>query len=143
MKKRFFIISLLLIALILVGAQCGKEEEQPAEEEEFSPGGSEEFEIQVEEVSMEIKKGEKFKISLEANLTTGYYWGISFDCQCIEFVNLEYIPDDPEIAGSPGQQVFELKAVEKTEGAEIVFSYERSWEGKPPLEKKIYTIIIK
>jgi predicted secreted protein len=143
MKKRVFIISLLLIALVLVGAQCGKEEEQPVEEEEFRPGGSEEFEVQVEELSMEVKKGENFKISLEGNLTTGYYWGISFDCQCIEFVDLEYIPDDPELAGSPGQQVFELKAVEETEGAEITFSYERSWDNELPLEKKIYTIIIK
>lgn len=143
MNKRLFIISLLLIALVLVGAQCEKEEEQPVEEEEFSPGGSEEPEIQIEELSMEVKKGENFKIFLEGNLTTGYYWSINFDCQCIGFVDLEYIPDDPELAGSAGQQVFELKAVEETEGAEIIFSYERSWEGKPPLEKKIYTIIIK
>lgn len=127
----------------MIGAQCDKEEEQPVEEQELNQEEKEEFETQVEELSMKVKKGEKFKISLEANLTTGYYWGISFDCGCIEFVGLEYVQNDPNLAGSPGQQVFEFKALEETEGTELIFPYERSWEGKPPLEKKIYTIIIK
>lgn len=142
-NKKFFIISLLLISLILVGAQCKKEEEQLVEEQELNQEESEEFETQAEELSMEVKKSENFKISLGANLTTGYYWSINFDSECIEFINLEYILDDSELVGSPGQQVFEFKALEESKGIELIFSYERSWENKTPLEKKIYTITIK
>ena len=147
MNKKFFIIFLLLISLVLVGGLCRKETEELGLESQGlgdEQKQEEVIETEVEELSMEIEKGKNFKISLDANLTTGYYWSINFDSPCIGFINLEYIEnEESEMVGIPGKQVFELKALEVTEGIEVIFSYERSWEDKPPLEKKIYTITIK
>jgi|GEM_PF-1416985 len=94
--------------------------------------------------TIETKNGDNFSIDLAANPTTGYEWQVDFDSDYIQLVNEEYTesPHPPEMVGVGGISTFIFKALKAGE-TEIEFSYLRSWEDKPPIEEKVYTIVIK
>lgn len=95
------------------------------------------------ETKIETKKGDSFSVVLEANPTTGYEWEIDFDSDYIQLVERKYVPSSPELIGSGGEETFNFLALKSGE-TEITFSYLRAWEeDKPPIEKKVYEIIIR
>ena len=95
----------------------------------------------VEVQIIETKKGDEFSVVLETNPTTGYQWEIDFDSDYIQLVDREYLPTAPELIGSGGQETFNFLALKSGE-TEMIFSYLRIWENEPPIEEKIYNIII-
>jgi len=95
-----------------------------------------------EVLNIDTKKGNNFFITLETNPTTGYQWELDFDNTYIELVNREYGTPPQEIIGAGGNETFAFLALKSGE-TEITFSYLRSWEqGNPPIEEKVYIIII-
>lgn len=82
-----------------------------------------------------------FKITLDANPTTGYEWQADYSTNFLELVSQEFQPGQPGLVGAAGQQVFEFKAL-KTGESQITFSYLRAWEDELPIEKKIYEVDI-
>ncbi|MBZ9569892.1 protease inhibitor I42 family protein [Patescibacteria group bacterium] len=91
--------------------------------------------------TIETKNGDEFSITLEANPTTGYQWELEFESDFVQLVERKYTPLSPEKVGSGGHETFNLLAL-KSGKTEIVFSYLRSWEDKPPIESRFYEIII-
>ncbi len=91
--------------------------------------------------TIETKNGDEFSITLGANPTTGYQWELDFDSIFIQLVERKYTPLSPEKVGSGGHETFNFLAL-KSGKTEIVFSYLRSWEDKPPIESRFYEIVI-
>lgn len=100
-----------------------------------------------QEISM--NKGTQLKVSLEANITTGYGWEIEdFKPSLLELTESIYIsdseksksPDAPEICGAGGVKTFTFRA-KKIGKSSITFWYKRPWmEGKP---EKALTLKVK
>lgn len=90
-----------------------------------------------------LSKGETFKISLKSNPTTGYQWNPEYDNTKLELVDSSYKADEPQLAGSGGNQIFEFKVIGSNSNTSIKFAYARSWESVPPIEEKSFEIIIK
>lgn len=86
------------------------------------------------DISVAAAPGDKVKISLEENATTGYMW------QCdTNLCNVEsaHVPSDrKDLVGAPGRAEFVISPV--TDGAaEVVLEYKRSWEKDKPPAKRI------
>ncbi len=92
--------------------------------------------------TIKTKKGDTFSISLESNPTTGYSWQPQFDSNYVQLVNSDYTPSQPHLIGGGGKETFEFLALQSGQ-TEITFSYMRPWESKPPLETRVFKIIIK
>jgi len=95
---------------------------------------------------IEVGNDNNFSVVLEANPTTGYQWELDFDSDYIQLVDKKYAIDwqGPDLPppGTGGHETFNFLAL-KPGKTELVFSYLRSWEEEPPIEKKVYEIIIK
>lgn len=79
-----------------------------------------------------VKKGDRFKIILTANPSTGYSWSINnMDNQYLGIISSGYEPDKKGIIGSGGKKYWEIKAL-KAGTTEAVLSYYRAWEKAPP-----------
>lgn len=89
------------------------------------------------------KNGDYFFVVLEANPTTGYQWEVDFNPDYIQLADREYVPSSPELVGSGGEEFFSFLALKSGE-TEITFSYLRPWEKEtPPIDEKVYEIIIR
>jgi inhibitor of cysteine peptidase len=96
-------------------------------------------------VPIEAKIGEKFKIALDSNQTTGYQWELSepLDESVVKLVGSEYISDKPITAGSGGVEVWTFEAVGEGE-TEISMAYVRSWEKDvEPAQSKTFKVAVK
>ena len=92
---------------------------------------------------IETTDGGAFSVVLEANPTTGYQWEIDFNSNYIQLIARDYTPSAPELIGSGGEETFNFLALKSGE-TEIKFSYLRPWEEDiPPIEEKVYEIIIR
>lgn len=91
--------------------------------------------------TIKTKKGDTFSVSLESNPTTGYSWQPQFDSNYVQLVNSGYIPSQPNLIGGSGKETFDFLALESGT-TEITFSYMRPWESQPPLETRVFKIII-
>ena len=94
---------------------------------------------------IEAKIGEKFKIALDSNQTTGYQWELSepLDESVVKLIGSEYISDKPITAGSGGVEVWTFEAVGEGE-TEISMAYVRSWEKDvEPAQSKTLKVTVK
>ena len=92
--------------------------------------------------TIKITPGEEFVIKLKANPTTGYEWRLSkpVDDKFVKFINSEYIPDNPDLAGSGGTSRWIFKALQVGK-AEISFKYVKSWDrDTAPTKEKTYVV---
>lgn len=90
--------------------------------------------------SIEVKVDGVFSVNLESNPGTGYSWVPKIEGQPFELAGEEY-KEGSRLLGSPGVQVFKVKALQAGT-FELRFSYERSWE-EQPAEQAEFTIIVK
>jgi predicted secreted protein len=81
---------------------------------------------------IQIKVGEVFTIRLKANETTGYTWreNENFDRSYLKLTGSSYHPDQPQKAGSGGEQRYTFKALQIGDTL-IKLTYKRSWEVTP------------
>lgn len=93
--------------------------------------------------TINLKKGDTFKIILKSNPTTGYQWNADFDETLIELVNTSYKADEPQLMGSGGTEIFEFKIIGSNTDTNIRFTYARPWESVPPIDEKSFEIKIK
>ena len=134
MKLLFtLIIILLLLAFCAVYAQDATTQATPEYQKE-----------QKMVVSIEVRAGDEFAITLESNRTTGYLWQIAQDIDktVIELIKSEYIPNDTKLIGSGGKEIWTFKAI-KPGKTTIFFQYVRPWEKDvPPAKEKTFSIVV-
>lgn len=112
----------------------------------FSINSCSAFEQNDQEVVI-AKNKKQLKIQMQGNPTTGYTWDYSLsqnECIYIE-ENVTYLGNNSkeiEIVGAPSNFEYTIKA-KKDGNTELVFSYQRPWENKIPLEQKKYNIQVK
>ncbi|MDD2666772.1 MAG: protease inhibitor I42 family protein [Methanocellales archaeon] len=92
--------------------------------------------------TIKTKKGATFSVSLESNPTTGYSWQPQFDSNYVQLVDSSYVPSQPNLLGGSGKETFEFLAM-SSGTTEITFSYARPWESQPPLETRVFKVVIK
>lgn len=81
-----------------------------------------------------VRKGETFRIDLDANPSTGYLWGVWLASGKASLVSREYTPAAPAgalVVGGGGVESFIFK-VEDTGVVEVVAEYRRPWEKATP-----------
>lgn len=95
---------------------------------------------------IKVSAGEKFRIKIESNPTTGYEWTIAgtLDDAVVKAAGDEYVADEAPagMTGRGGNQFFTFKAVGKGE-TKIAFTYDRPWEkkkGTPSADTKTFTV---
>ena len=92
---------------------------------------------------IQAKLGEIFTIRLRANETTGYSWrgNENFDRSYLELTESSYHPDQPQRAGSGGEQRYAFKALQIGD-TQIKMTYKRSWEATPSDQTVIFFVRI-
>ncbi len=91
----------------------------------------------------EVTEGETFEITLNAHGGTAYSWSYEINPSSgVEYVQMEYIPEnnDPNWSGG-GQLVYTFKAT-KVGTYKIKFELQIPWESKEPIETIIYELRI-
>ncbi len=96
--------------------------------------------------SNNIEVGQKLRIELDANVTTGYTWkwtNKDSTNNLVKLIKEEYIADKPVMAGSGGTRVYTFEGVKKGKET-LTFLHSRSWqkEDKYSTTKK-FKIIVK
>lgn len=100
--------------------------------------------VNSDDLELRVKVKDSFLIDLDANATTGYQWSADFYNSIIELESQEYIVEESAegMVGQGGKERFKFRALSVGE-IDITFSYSRFWEeGVPPIEQKIFRIII-
>lgn len=81
--------------------------------------------------TISMRVGDRRKLELEGNATTGYAWrvsGMDGTSICMEGgCRLEYRASEPLLVGSGGKYETMVKAVEPGM-TDVYFAYDRSWE---------------
>lgn len=157
-KRRAAFMFLLICAVIIAGCtgnannqdnQQGAEEpdiiaaEEPTTMEEPPIGLSFEEEIAVLQNETDSKQpevlliGEKTKIQLKENPTTGYSWNVTVT-EGLSIIHDEFIAPDTRLVGAGGEHIWTLEA---TMPGEQTFHgvYHRPWEPENP-EDATYTV---
>ncbi len=79
--------------------------------------------------TMRVKAGEEFRISLKGNATTGFDWVVEAP-EGVRLLSDRYVPDEDKAHMCGAGGVHEFVLVCEREGSfELVFDYQRSWEG--------------
>jgi inhibitor of cysteine peptidase len=89
--------------------------------------------------------GHNITIILKSNPTTGYQWQIAkpLDETTLKLMSSEYLPDQTNLVGVGGKQVWRFKALKPGETS-ISFKYVRPWEkNTPPQNEEAFVIVIK
>jgi len=93
---------------------------------------------------IETTTGETFKVDFEANWSTGYHWVWKNrdNITVADTTDLEFIPDDPGVEGSPGTEVWSFIAKQK--GDQVLrFAYQRvGTSGDDDLETEEIRVIV-
>ena len=88
-----------------------------------------------------VKCGDKFKIEVESNPSTGYKWHLlSFDEDIVKLVSSEFVSKLTNHVGSLGREHFNFEAKKKG-STSIKLVYRRTWE-KQPMKPKEYFVIV-
>ena len=94
------------------------------------------------EITIEVKVGESFMISLESNPTTGFTWSAEYDLSVFEESKTRRFIPISKALGAGGKELFEF--MPKRAGlSHIIMKYTRSWEIKTPLKTLNFKIEIK
>jgi inhibitor of cysteine peptidase len=93
-------------------------------------------------MQMGLKMESQFKISLEANPTTGYKWEVKFDKDFLKLKSDTFKKPANARVGQGGMQTFVFIPV-KSGVTVINFLYKRPWEKKPVKEKRYKITITK
>lgn len=90
---------------------------------------------------IKVKAGQVFKISLDANPSTGYVWQVQnpINQSLLKIVNRTFTPNS-KAPGSPGKEIWEFKGMKKGT-VYVMLAYKRSWE-KAVAKKTTYAVII-
>lgn len=157
-KRRAAFLSLIICAVIIAGCtgNANNQDNQPVAEEpvviaaeeqetmEEPPIGlSFEEEIAVLQNETDSKQpevlliGEKTRIQLKENPTTGYSWNVTVT-EGLSIIHDEFIAPDTRLVGAGGEHVWTLEAVGL--GEQIFYGvYHRPWEPENP-EDATYTV---
>lgn len=144
MKK--LLIPVLLVALVvpfLLGG-CSNPSPTPAPTPTPSPNPAIPTEIYSASGTISVAVNEEFVIELDSNPSTGYSWQENHDQSYITLVDktFEQDPGSKGMPGAGGTEHFRFKALKAGE-TKITMGYSRSWESKPPLEAREFTIKVK
>ncbi|MDH3729629.1 MAG: protease inhibitor I42 family protein [Acidimicrobiia bacterium] len=107
----------IVIAFVLFLGACG--DSQPLTVTDDDDGAT-----------FEVARGETFEIRLTSNPSTGFSWAV-VALPGVSVSEPEFIAPDSDFVGSPGQELFEVAAVESGD-THLVFEYSRPWEDLPP-----------
>jgi inhibitor of cysteine peptidase len=125
MKLRFSVILAMLTAILLLSScivtSHDFKEEISCDDFNSNHDQSDEFEVEV---------GDKIRIELCSNITTGFRWTYEIDNEnVLKFEDYDYLePEDDELEGTPGTDVWTFEAA--GEGtAEVTMEYGQQWEG--------------
>lgn len=90
-----------------------------------------------------VAAGDSFTVTLCSNPTTGFQWieaATISDQTVVEQIGHQFIaPEDEELVGAPGKDVWTFRALGKGKGT-ISMEYGRPWEGG---EKGEWTFVLK
>jgi predicted secreted protein len=89
---------------------------------------------------IQAKLNKTFDISLDSNPTTGYVWKVDFDSRFLNGYEKPYLPSQPGLIGSGGQQVFAFTPIHVGKTT-ISAVYKRSWENIAADERTFEIII--
>jgi inhibitor of cysteine peptidase len=79
---------------------------------------------------LSVKCGDKFKIEVESNPSTGYKWHLLFfDEDILLLISSKFVPDLTNQIGSSGIEQFNFEAIKKGRTS-IKIAYKRAWEKK-------------
>lgn len=96
--------------------------------------------------TIRLMAGEQFKISLESNPSTGYWWQFTseIDTLVIEFVEREYIPDpNPDnLVGKGGHDQWRFKGVKKG-ATSVSLHYLQPWDSTSVVRTVEFNIEVK
>jgi predicted secreted protein len=105
---------------------------------------SESYVIKGEKLEVEnmiqARLNKPFNISFDSNPTTGYVWTVDFDSRFLDGYEKPYLPSQPGLIGSGGQQVFAFTPIHvgKTTVSAV---YKRPWENIAA-DERTFDIII-
>jgi len=97
------------------------------------------------DMSIDVIVGNKFKITMRANPTTGYKWELaaSLDETRVKLIGSEYKKNEPTRAGSGGAEVWSFLGVSEGKTS-ISFQYVRPWEtNAAPARSETYMVNIR
>ena len=93
-------------------------------------------------MSIDALVGQEFKITMQANPTTGYQWQLAkpLDETKVKLLGSQYRRDEPTLAGSGGAEVWTFRGIAKGR-TDISFKYVRPWEtNAAPARSETYTV---
>jgi inhibitor of cysteine peptidase len=89
---------------------------------------------------VELRRGQKFAVSLEGNPTTGYTWeAVEYDEAILRQVGEPEFTPESDAVGAPGRQVFRFEALGKGQTT-LQLVYHRPWEDAEP--EKVFSVEI-
>lgn len=92
--------------------------------------------------TVEVNQGERIRIELESNPTTGYEWAVdSTDETILTYEGSTYESEDGDRVGQGGVQTLTFHASEPGQ-AEIHLKYWRSWEGDASVVERFDVTVV-
>jgi inhibitor of cysteine peptidase len=98
-----------------------------------------------EPMPIAVAVGQDFKVTLPANPTTGYQWGLAKapDEKLVRLVKSAYKRPDAKLMGAGGDMTWTFKALAEGK-TEVKLTYARPWERtEPPAQTTNFVVIIK
>jgi inhibitor of cysteine peptidase len=91
--------------------------------------------------TIEVHKGDSFTITLAANPTTGFRWGVdSTNEQIVAYVDTDYQPAPSSGVGGGGMQILHFKAA-GTGTTPVALKYWRDFEGNASIRERFSVTI--
>ena len=92
--------------------------------------------------ALTVRRGEKFKIELESNPSTGYRWHlVFFNNSILKLISSEFVSKIANQIGSTGIQRFNFEATKQgTTSIEII--YKRPWEREAMKSNEFFVNVI-
>ena len=99
--------------------------------------------IQMQDTSrtIETSVGDEFTVEVASNPTTGYTWSYRVEpAAAVREVSSEYVPDEPQLTGSGGTQIWRFRAQEAP-SARIEFAQTPPGQTRPEREVAVEVAI--
>jgi inhibitor of cysteine peptidase len=89
-----------------------------------------------------VRRGERFKIELQSNPSTGYRWHlVFFNKSILKLISSEFVPKIANQIGSTGIQQFNFEAT-KEGTTSIKLIYKRPWEREAVKSNEFFVNVI-